>query len=197
MALEPKLRRLQQGLAPDLPGVRWVDPTSLHITLAFLGDVPHADLTAVCRAVVEAAEGVAPFDLELSGVGVFPGVERPRVLWAGVVGTGLPAVGALQSRVAGAVAGLGFPPDKQAFHPHVTIGRFDAGRGRGKGRKGPPEGGGGGAPTLDLSYLIGRRRDWTAGPYTVSEAVVYASTLTRDGPVYDPIARAPLKAPGA
>ena len=51
-----KLVRLQSLLAPDIPGMRWAAASPFHITLAFLGDVAHAQLNEVCRGVAQAVE---------------------------------------------------------------------------------------------------------------------------------------------
>src|SRR4051812_38775134 len=98
-----KLERLQQLLAAELPGVRWVDPGHFHLTLAFLGDVDVADLDKVCRAAGEAAATFAPIDLVIEGPGAFPNPSRPRTLWVGLTGPGLGDLGRLQEAVAGAV----------------------------------------------------------------------------------------------
>ena len=81
-----KLGHLQALIAPEVPGVRWVDPANLHATLAFLGDVADTDLAEVCRAVAEAAAGFAAIELRLEGLGAFPDARRPRTLWVGLTG---------------------------------------------------------------------------------------------------------------
>jgi 2'-5' RNA ligase len=188
-ALSPRLSRLQVDLADDLPAVRWVDTPPFHVTLAFLGDVPHADLARVCRAVGEAAADFAPMELALEGLGVFPNPERPRVIWSSLTGPDLESLTALQGAVAAAVAAAGYPADSQPFHPHVTLGRFKtAPRGGGKGsRAGPAP-----APLSDLTKALHRRRRWSAGPFAVNEVVTFSSNLTREGPVYAPLSRARL-----
>ena len=62
------------------------------------------------------------------------------------------------------------------FHPHVTLGRVKAGRG----------------PAPDLTPIVNHYKTWSAGAFTVVEAVTFASTLTPDGPIYAPLGRAPL-----
>jgi 2'-5' RNA ligase len=189
-ALAPQLVRLQKGLAPHVPEARWVAAQPFHVTLAFLGDVPHADLNAVCLAAAKAAAPFEPFELELTGVGAFPEVTRPRVIWTAVGGPGLDTLKALQAEIAGAVARAGYPTDSRPFSPHVTLGRVETG-GR---RRGPRP------PARDLSPVVERSLGWSAGPFPVTEAVTFGSTLTRDGPVYAPLGRAPLgarkRAPG-
>ncbi len=173
-----KLGRLQSLIAPEMPGTRWVDPTRFHATLAFLGDVPHADLGRVCRAVAVACADRGPLDLRLEGLGVFPDIERPRVAWVGLTGPDIEELGALRAAVVEAVGRAGYPPDDPRFHPHVTLGRLQV-------RRGAP------APA-GLDALLRHYHLWSAGSFRVVEVVTYSSTLNPEGPLYTPIARAPL-----
>ncbi len=175
-ALGQKLTRLQGQLAPEVPGVRWTATPPFHVTLAFLGDVEDADLTAVCRGVAEASAGFAPLDLRIEGLGAFPNPARPRVVCAGLSGLGLEPLAALQKKVLQAVAAAGYRVSDTRFHPHVTLGRLKTGRG----------------PNPDLTPLLKHYRTWSAGAFTVEEAITFASTLTPDGPIYAPLSRAPL-----
>jgi len=176
-AFELKLSRLQGQLAGEVPEGRWAVALPFHITLAFLGDVDNTDLNAVCRAAAGAAAAFGRFELKLQGIGAFPTPARPRVVWAGVGGDGLGALGELQAALVAALARESYPADtRSAFHPHVTLGRF------GFGRK----------PAHDLTPLINHYKTWHAGPFTVSEAVVFASAGGRDGPSYAALGRAPL-----
>jgi RNA 2',3'-cyclic 3'-phosphodiesterase len=171
-----KLARLQGLLAPEIPDVRWAESTHFHLTLAFLGDVPDADLASVCRAVGEAASEHDPFELVLQGFGAFPDPDRPRTLWVGLVGPALDRLGELRKGVVGALGDVGYPPDDDRFHPHVTLGRLKGGKG----------------PTPDLGPLIRHYAGWVAGAFPIAEVVTYSSRLTPDGPVYTPLSRAPL-----
>jgi 2'-5' RNA ligase len=176
--LNTKLNRLQQQLAGEVPEARWAMIPPFHATLAFLGDVVDADLPAVCRAAADAVAGFGPFELTLEGIGAFPSPARPRVVWAGVAGAGLDALRQVQAAVAEAVAEAHYPTDDKPFHPHVTLGRLKPGRG----------------PGCDLTRLVNHYKTWHAGPFAVPEVVTFASTLTREGPAYAPLARARLAA---
>lgn len=178
-ALWPRMGRLQSSLSAEIPEARWSVTPPYHVTLVFLGDVPHADLAEVCRAAAEASAPFPPFDLALKGVGAFPNPARPRVFWAGVTGPGLETLRALQSALAKATAALGYPGDTRPFHPHLTIGLRKAG----KGARGAPR---------DVTGPLGRRDSWSAGPFRVGEAVVFGSTVTSEGPAYARLGRAPL-----
>ncbi len=57
------------------------------------------------------------------GVGAFPAITRPRVLWAGITGADLPRLKALQAELGGALRTAGVTVDGERFHPHLTLGR--------------------------------------------------------------------------
>lgn len=104
------------------PRVSWVSPPNLHLTLKFLGELPADALAEVGEGLAEAVAGAAPFSLHFGGLGAFPDLTRPRVLWVGV-DEGSPAAQALQARVDAALTRRGFPKEERPFSPHLTIGR--------------------------------------------------------------------------
>ena len=116
-----------EGLRPATRGIAWVAIENLHLTLKFLGGVEAARLGDVLAALRQAAAGAVPFELAIRGLGAFPSVTRPRVIWAGVV-EGAAAVAELAARVDVALAGLGFPRETRPFAGHVTLGRVRAPR---------------------------------------------------------------------
>jgi 2'-5' RNA ligase len=133
-AVTAEVERLRQLTPPSKPVVAWVPPPNLHLTLQFLGEQPDPRLAEAEAALEEAVTGLPPFEIVLHGLGAFPGLERPRILWVGVAGGAMEAR-ALQSRVAGALGARGFRPDDRPWHPHLTIGRvFDERRWRRDGR---------------------------------------------------------------
>ena len=118
-----RLAETIRWMVSEVPsGVRWVDPEGIHLTLKFLGDIEPALVEDVLRAMEQAASGTLPFQVHLNGLGVFPNLRRPRVLWAGVGGD-MDALGALQEKVEAAMEGLAFPRERRAFNPHLTLGR--------------------------------------------------------------------------
>lgn len=128
VTLPPAVRDVLAGVierlrAADLRGVRTVAPDGVHITLKFLGNVDAGRVPALAEALSAAGEGAGPFELALQGVGAFPDERAPRVLWAGVSGD-TQALGALALRVDEACARLGFPRERRAFSPHLTIARL-------------------------------------------------------------------------
>lgn len=102
--------------------VSWVAGPALHVTLRFLGerDTRFVDTLAARLAVVSRA--LTPISLHLLGVGAFPSVDRPRVLW---VGADLnPPLAGLYQSVDDACTALGVAREARGFHPHVTVGRM-------------------------------------------------------------------------
>ncbi len=99
-----------------------VDPAAVHLTLKFLGNV-QPDRVAPIRQSLEAiAAGSAPFQVTLQGLGAFPGLRRPRVVWFGV--DPCPPLRNLQEGVERAAQDLGFEPEGRPFKPHVTLMRL-------------------------------------------------------------------------
>lgn len=83
---------------------------NLHLTLAFLGEVPDA------QPVLDALETVSfrPFEITLSGVGCFD-----DLWWAGIEASA--PLTAVARRVRRALAGHNIPFDRKSFSPHITL----------------------------------------------------------------------------
>ena len=114
-------------------GVRWVDPSGIHLTLKFLGNIQPTLTEQVFEAMTQAAKCNNPgsndsgaFRLSLSQLGVFPDTRRPRVLWAGIQGD-LAALAGLQVRVEEASDRIGFALEQRPYRPHLTLGRVREG----------------------------------------------------------------------
>jgi 2'-5' RNA ligase len=79
-------------------------------------------LDAVYHAVEQSVAGISPFSFVLAGLGGFPNLHRPRVIWVGVPRGG-ESLQKLQEQVENHLAACGFPREKRSFSPHLTIGR--------------------------------------------------------------------------
>lgn len=117
--------RLRDALDRVVKGhgrVGWVSAERVHVTLHFIGEVPESRVTDLAAAVSRPID-VAPFDLALGGLGLFPPRGRPRVLWLGVEhgGDGLARVHEESGK---RLTALGLPLDARPFAPHVTLARF-------------------------------------------------------------------------
>lgn len=155
-------------------GVAWVAPENLHVTLKFLGEVDEARLPSLREALAGAAAPVPPFDLAVRGLGAFPSVGRPRVIWAGL-GEGADAAAELARRVDEALASLGFPREDRPFAGHVTLGRVREPRRH---------------PALTAAIEAGGGRDF--GLVRVDAAALMQSRLSPHGARYTRLESAPL-----
>jgi 2'-5' RNA ligase len=118
-ALRAEIARLSRAL----PGVRFADPAGLHLTLAFLGELDDERLAEATAATKEAVAEARPFTLRIAGLGTFGPAWAPRVVWAGVAGE-VPALLAVQSRLAAALAARDFPAEERPFAAHLTLARL-------------------------------------------------------------------------
>jgi 2'-5' RNA ligase len=107
--------------------VRWTAASNFHLTLKFLGPVARSSVPGLVAALGEAAAGAAPFSITLEGLGAFPSLARPQVIWIGVT-QGESACAALAARVEAACRSAGFAPEAQPFRAHLTLGRARGGR---------------------------------------------------------------------
>ena len=103
------------------PLVRWVPPENMHLTLKFLGDVSPANVDLLTRMLRAEADSAHCFDMHIGGVGSFPSLRRPRVLYIGIQAPA--GLEALHHGVESASRRLGYESEERAFSPHLTIGR--------------------------------------------------------------------------
>jgi 2'-5' RNA ligase len=155
--------------------VKWVDPTNLHWTLQFLGEVDAREIAEVCQSVVMAVTDLPVFEVEARGAGAFPQIHRPRTIWMGV-SRGAEQLTTLHGAIEQALVPLGFRAENRRFVPHLTLGRV---------RGGPNA-------SADLSELLEKHGDYPGGMMDVAEVTVFSSDLSRSGPKYDVLATAPL-----
>lgn len=161
-ALQQKLR---QKTKADDKSIKWVDPDKMHLTLKFLGEVKDADITDVCKAAEQVAEGHNAFDLNIETVGHFGGASA-RVLWAGTTGGG-EQLARLANELDEQLSDIGFAKETRRFTGHLTLCRiknYKAG--------------------VELAGLVDSYGPFEAGVSFVDSIVVYQSQLTRTGPIY-------------
>lgn len=110
-----------KAMAPQ-HAVRWVSATNIHLTLKFLGDVSTSNLEVLKKMIMVESSLYAPFDISVGGLGAFPSIHRPHVIWVGV--SAPETLTALQHSIEHSAARLGYPPENRAFSPHLTLGRM-------------------------------------------------------------------------
>ena len=173
------LAQAMAALRVDLHGpYRWLALGSIHLTLKFLGEVAPSRVGVLSRTLEDAVTPLVPFELRLEGAGAFPNERKPRVLWAGLGGS-VEALVALRSAVETSMVGANQAPERQAFHPHLTLARV-------RSRLAPG----------DAERLTDRLRRVSFGDGTafrVADVALMRSELRSTGAVYTRLACAPLK----
>ncbi|MEM7644822.1 MAG: RNA 2',3'-cyclic phosphodiesterase [Pseudomonadota bacterium] len=157
-----------------VPGGRKVDAEDLHLTLAFLDDQPEARLEALHEGLEARplpAATLRPLAFALLGS------TRPRAVVLDLAPD--PALTALRDGVRRAAQAAGIPLARERFRPHVTLLRFSS--------SAPPDAG-------RLPAALTRLGPPEMAPQMASGVTLWSSTLTPDGPLYEPLATYPLAA---
>jgi 2'-5' RNA ligase len=118
-----QIETLQAGLKSHGLKMSWVRPQNVHLTLKFLGDISPAGSEKAQRAMLQAASASAPFDLAMQGMGVFPGIRKPRILWTGVGGR-TDQLQQVYQALDNGLAAEGFARESRPFKAHLTLARI-------------------------------------------------------------------------
>jgi 2'-5' RNA ligase len=169
------IRELQEALKAEKLDLRWVDPGNLHLTLKFLGEISPKDLDPVRLAMKKAAARVQAFELHGKGLGAFPGLNRPRVVWAGMGGEteSLQKLAGFLDQELGA---LGFEKETRPYQGHLTLARA-------KGMVNP----------VQMTRAAGRCMTFQTPGFFVHELILFQSRLKPGGPEYEKLFTAFLR----
>lgn len=170
--IDPQLvRRISAVVAdlrPRIAGIRWVSQNNFHLTLKFLGNIEENKIELIAAALELALRPFPRFTINAKGLGVFPDLRRPRVLWIGLEGKKLLE---LASKVETALDPLGFLPEKRGFQPHLTVGRwrqFDR-------------------SSTKFADELEKWQGHEFGESTVAEVIFFQSELKREGVIHRPL----------
>lgn len=167
-AVRDELGRAIGSLEASVAGAGWVPLQNLHLTMAFLGRVEDERIEAVSSSIAQAVQDHVDFTVRLGRLGAFPSARRARVIWAGLDDpTG--GLAGLAESIGDALEPLGFPREKRAFQPHVTLARLK--------RPAPVE------LTTPPKPL----------PFPVERISLFESHLQRPAPVYEELATFPFR----
>jgi 2'-5' RNA ligase len=174
---EPALRRVVRDLSEMGRALKAVEFENLHVTLKFIAAADLNLIPEITAISATAASRQSRSQLTLTGLGVFPHVQRPSVVWAGLEGPGARTLCALAKDLETSLEPLGFDREERPFAPHLTLARVKAK---------PPE---------SLHALLARHTKTIFGTAPVDEIELIRSELGTDGPRYTVLERFALAEP--
>ena len=160
------IQEIQKDLKTRKLKIRWVPAKNLHMTLKFLGPTGKDQLEAVGQALTQALAGFSSLRLRARGLGVFPGIRRPRIVWIGIDGD-IEALRQMQQSIEDHLAQVGFAPEKRSFKAHLTIGRVK-----------------GTLNANDLLKAIQAHQEFQSAAFQVRQIELIKSDLKPQGPQY-------------
>lgn len=163
----PALDEVMNALGRLGDAVRVVRREQLHVTLKFLGDADEPLVPEIAERLSRSYAAAKAFDWRLRGIGAFPSLARPSVVWAGAEDGGRFA--SLAEAAERSCEPLGFPREGRVFRPHVTVARIKF------------------RPPPALKRLIETEAVVDFGPQRAKEVVLFRSELGRVGPVHTPV----------
>lgn len=169
------LAKLQERLKAAGADVKWVKPDHIHLTLKFLGEVNDKKLDKIKSVLADVAKENPAFQIEINSAGAFPNLSSPRVIWVGADkgdNETKKIAAELEEKIA---REAGIPKEKRPFSSHITLGRVRSNTNREK-----------------LTQEIQKIGD-TSPIFSVSKIILFKSTLTPNGPIYEALKEASLK----
>jgi 2'-5' RNA ligase len=166
-SLPEPIRDLLLDLMSGPEPLRWQSDEQLHCTLRFIGEVERPIAEDLAAALGHFR--FEPFELQLCGVGCF-NHRRSGALWAGLAPRG--PIAALAARLERLCQQIGFPPERRAYHPHITLARWSRSK---------PQ----------LQPWIEQHAALTSDPWPVTCVTLFESRLTSSGAHYSEVGRFP------
>jgi 2'-5' RNA ligase len=161
-----RLSEIQDNLKPSGSQVKWVKPESIHLTLKFFGNIEDKTVDDISQVVKKVTAEIDAFDLGIKGIGVFPNMLRPRVIWVGVESSGR-TLDILYKETKVSLKKIGFEPEQREFRAHLTLGRVKSLKDK-----------------RQLTEQIEKLKGCEVGSFRVENLLLFKSDLRPTGAVY-------------
>jgi RNA 2',3'-cyclic 3'-phosphodiesterase len=168
--ISEKLKALYNALNKLSIKIKLVSLENIHITLKFLGQTKFEQVKEIETIMKNATCDVDPFSIILQGTGVFPNRKYIKVIWVGI--TGATPLASLSRNIDRHLKHLGFPEEKRAFSPHMTLGRVKFLKDK--------------EPLLSI---LDEYKDEIFSEVPINAILLKKSTLTPSGPIYETISK--------
>jgi len=159
-----RLSEVQGILANTGANLKLVKPQNIHATMRFLGNISLQMVELIHEEMKQIS--FAPFEIELRGLGAFPSLRYPRVVWAGIR-KGADELVNVFNQLESRLRRLGFKPDRKGFSPHLTIARVRTGKNK-----------------TELIRCVEDLADYEFGVIKADYLRLKKSVLTPKGPIY-------------
>ena len=178
--IHEELSKIIDGLKSIKGNIRWMKPGNIHLTLKFLGGLSSEEIETVKRVMDEAVSDFKGFELSLGGLGGFPRLEHPRVIWIGIEKGGEESEN-LNKKIEASLVKEGFEREERQFHPHLTLGRVKQIKDKSGFKKSIEQ-------IKDGSHLsVSRSLGGESAKMDVTHLTLFQSTLTPKGSIYTPL----------
>ncbi|HMK54470.1 MAG TPA: RNA 2',3'-cyclic phosphodiesterase [Methanobacteriaceae archaeon] len=171
-AIIGKILNVQKQLGMADAHVKFVEGENLHFTVKFFGDITPEQAKQITQITEHRLEDQHAFPMYVKGTGVFPNLERARVVWLGVENP--ERFSQLQETLDQDWIRMGFRKERD-YIPHLTIGRIKGPRNRN-----------------NLIHKIKELENVEIGPLNVEKLILKKSDLTPVGPMYTDMYEFPL-----
>jgi len=148
--------------------LKWVETKNLHLTIKFLGEIDEQKAVQVKRTLPDALKDQHSFEIEISGLGMYPNRNKPRVIWLGI--TGADPLADIYDVMNSKLAKLEIQPEHRPFSPHLTIARI---------RKNTDY-----TTAQQIGKVLSKYQVDPLGTVTIAQVHFYQSVLTPSGPIY-------------
>ena len=146
--------------------IKWVSPLQTHLTLKFFGSIAQETIEDISRILSPVLSTYPRFYLTLKGLGAFPNLFRPRVIWLSLGGETKILQG-LHQIIEQALVPLGIPNEDRPFQGHLTLGRNKENQVNEK-----------------LYRRLSEHSKEETSPFDVEELILFRSNLKPNGPEY-------------
>ena len=114
---------IQRQIKQTTADIKWVAPKNCHITLKFIGNIPHDTLVNIPTIFDPIFSTTGSLEFSLKGLGAFPSAINPEIIWIGI--NDPKGMFAQWSHIINhQMASLGIKNELRPFIPHITIGRL-------------------------------------------------------------------------
>jgi len=165
--LKDSLKDVQKTMLLNKIKAKYIPTKNMHLTLKFIGNMELALLPGIKDILIECTQNVKPIKLTSKGIGVFPTIRFPRVIWAGIKGE-THKLETLHANLEQGLSTLGISKEKKKYQGHLTFARFKQNQFNAK----------------KLERAIEQIGPFKSNPFIIDQLIFFQSKLMPKGPIY-------------